>query len=55
MWSWIVIALLYGVGLFMFQLLGGFASAAEGIQRWGRWNGERHRESIERRLQQRRR
>jgi hypothetical protein len=55
MWSWVVIALLYCIGIGMFQVLGGFASAAQGIQRWGRWSGERQRARIERQLEQRRR
>jgi hypothetical protein len=55
MWSWVVIVLLYAVGLSFFQLLGGFTSAAQGLQRWGRWSGERQRRRIEQRLENHRR
>jgi hypothetical protein len=50
-----VIGLLYAAGICMFQLLGGLSSAAQGIQRWGRWSGERQRARVEQQLRARRR
>lgn len=36
MWDWIVIGVLYMLGVGFFRLLGGFGAAAEALQRWGR-------------------
>jgi hypothetical protein len=53
-WSWIVVGILYVSGICLFQLLGGFASAAVAIQRWGEVSSERRRASVEARLRARR-
>ncbi len=34
--DWVIVAILYLVGIAFFQLVGGFATAAQAIQRWGR-------------------
>jgi hypothetical protein len=36
MWDWIVIGVLYAVGIGFFRLLGGIGAAAEALQTWGR-------------------
>lgn len=36
MWQWIVIVVLYALGMGFFHLLGGLGAAAEAIERWGR-------------------
>jgi hypothetical protein len=36
MWDWVVIGVLYVLGIGFFQLLGGLGAAAEALQRWGR-------------------
>lgn len=46
-----MIAVLYVSGLLFFQLLGGLSSAADAIQRWGRWSSEQQRSRIEQRLE----
>jgi hypothetical protein len=33
--DWVIVAALYMIGIGFFQLLGGLASAAQAIQRWG--------------------
>lgn len=35
MWSWIVVAALYVIGMGLFHMLGGLASAAEALRAWG--------------------
>lgn len=42
--EWIVIAVLYVLGMGMFSLLGGFRSAGEALQQWGRAWATRHAE-----------
>lgn len=41
MWSWIVIAVLYALGMGFFSLLGGLGGAADAFQRWGRTTAAR--------------
>jgi hypothetical protein len=41
MTSWIVVAVLYVLGIGLFQLLGGLGAAAEAFRRWGRSSAER--------------
>jgi hypothetical protein len=43
MWSWILVVVLYVLGMSFFKWLGGIASAADAIQRWGHTVGERRR------------
>lgn len=33
--EWIVVVVLYAMGMGLFGLLGGLAAAAQGIRRWG--------------------
>ena len=40
-WDWVVIGVLYAIGLGAFQLLGGIAAAGRAIERWGRAEGIR--------------
>jgi hypothetical protein len=35
MWEWVVIGVLYAVGMGFFHLLGGLAAAGRAIERWG--------------------
>ena len=42
--NWIGIALLYLLGMGSFMWLGGIASAADALSRWGRASAERRRE-----------
>jgi hypothetical protein len=35
-WDWVIVGVLYAIGIGAFQLLGGFAAAGRAIQRWGR-------------------
>ena len=50
MTGWIVVVVLYALGMGFFRLLGGFAAASDAIQRWGRWSAEKRRKRIEVRL-----
>jgi hypothetical protein len=36
MWDWIVILVLYALGMGFFHLLGGLGAAADALQQWGR-------------------
>jgi len=36
MWDWIVIGVLYALGIGFFHVLGGLGAAAEALQQWGR-------------------
>jgi hypothetical protein len=36
MWGWIVVLVLYAVGMGLFHLLGGIRAAGEAIENWGR-------------------
>jgi hypothetical protein len=46
MWSWLVVAVLYALGMGFFSLLGGLGGAAEAFQKWGSKTGsERSRRS----------
>jgi hypothetical protein len=42
--DWIVIVVLYLLGMGLFSLLGGFRSAGEALQQWGRAWATRHPE-----------
>ena len=44
MWSWLVIAGLYVLGMGFFRWLGGISAASDAIQRWGQSVGERRRQ-----------
>ena len=44
--DWIWIVALYVAGIGFFRWLGGIASAAEAIQRWGHATAERHRQRL---------
>jgi hypothetical protein len=35
MWGWIIVIVLYVLGMAFFHLLGGLGAAAEALQRWG--------------------
>ena len=43
MWEWILIAVLYVLGIGFFRWLGGVGAAADAIQRWGHVTAERRR------------
>jgi hypothetical protein len=45
-WDWVIVVALYGLGLALFLSLGGFASAAQAIQRWGRTSSARRAEKL---------
>jgi len=45
MWSWVVIAVLYVLGIGFFRWLGGIGAAADAIQRWGHSAGVRRRDA----------
>ena len=45
-WDWAIVAGLYALGLMLFLSLGGFASAAQAIQRWGRESSARRAEKL---------
>ena len=36
--SWIVVVVLYLVGIGLFHLLGGLAAASDALREWGRWS-----------------
>jgi hypothetical protein len=38
MWTWIVVLVLYAVGMGLFHVLGGLRAAGEAIESWGRAN-----------------
>jgi len=44
--TWIVIALLYLLGMGLFGWLGGISSAADAFARWGRATAERRRSAV---------
>jgi hypothetical protein len=46
MWDWIVIGVLYAVGIGFFHLLGGLNSAAEAFQRWGHASAMKRRHRL---------
>jgi hypothetical protein len=41
--EWIVIGVLYVLGMAFFHVLGGLASAGEAFRRWGEVSAERYR------------
>jgi hypothetical protein len=43
MWTWILIASLYLLGMGLFRLLGGLGSAGEAFRRWGESVSHRER------------
>jgi hypothetical protein len=43
MFTWIEIALLYGLGMGLFLWLGGISAAADAFSRWGRASAEQRR------------
>jgi hypothetical protein len=43
MWSWLLIAALYVLGIGFFRWLGGVGAAGDAISRWGRATAERKR------------
>jgi hypothetical protein len=43
MWEWVLIAVLYVLGIGFFRWLGGIGAAEDAIQRWGRTTAERRR------------
>jgi hypothetical protein len=45
-WDWVIVAALYGLGLTLFLSLGGFATASQAIQRWGRTSSARRAEKL---------
>ena len=45
-WDWVIVAGLYALGLTLFLALGGFASAGQAIQRWGRASSVRCAEKL---------
>ena len=45
-WDWVIVVALYGLGLTLFLSLGGFASAGQAIQRWGRASTARRAERL---------
>jgi hypothetical protein len=46
MLTWLWIVALYALGLGMFRWLGGLASAADALSRWGRATAERRRHAV---------
>jgi hypothetical protein len=46
MFTWIEIVLLYSLGMGLFLWLGGIASAADALSRWGRSTAERRRDAV---------
>jgi hypothetical protein len=36
MWSWIVVVVLYVLGIGFFHIIGGLGAAAESLRQWGR-------------------
>ena len=34
-WDWVIVGVLYGLGVGTFQLLGGFRAASDALRRWG--------------------
>jgi len=46
MWQWVVVALLYLVGICFFRLVGGVNSAGEALRRWGEATARRKRKSV---------
>ncbi len=46
MLGWIVIGVLYVLGIGFFRWLGGIASASDAIANWGRSTAERRRRSL---------
>jgi hypothetical protein len=50
MWTWIFIVAGYVAMLFLFRILGGFASAGEAISGWGSRSSARRRARVEARL-----
>lgn len=45
MWSWLIIAVLYALGMGFFSLLGGLGGAADAFQKWGSRSGSARRRS----------
>jgi hypothetical protein len=43
MWDWLLIIVLYVLGMGAFRWLGGVGAAADAIQRWGHTTAERRR------------
>ena len=39
MWSWVVVAVLYALGMGFLSLLGGLGGAADAFQKWGSKTG----------------
>lgn len=35
MWDWIIIVALYGLGLGLYEILGGLGAAADALKTWG--------------------
>jgi hypothetical protein len=44
--DWIIIGVLYILGMGFFRLIGGFASASDAIQDWARSSSEKRRHRI---------
>jgi hypothetical protein len=49
MWSWLIIALLYVLGIGFFRWLGGVAAASDAIAAWGRATAEKRRHKLSKR------
>jgi hypothetical protein len=43
MWSWIVVGVLYALGMGLFHFLGGLGAAGEAFRRWGETTAARRR------------
>jgi hypothetical protein len=46
MWGWIVVLVLYAVGMGLFHVLGGIRAAGEAIENWGRASSAKHDEQL---------
>ena len=40
--SWIVVIVLYLLGIGLFHVLGGLGAAGDALREWGRWSSTRH-------------
>jgi hypothetical protein len=45
-WSWILVGVLYAIGIGFFHLLGGIGAAASAIERWGATSSAKRRRKL---------
>jgi uncharacterized membrane-anchored protein YitT (DUF2179 family) len=46
MWSWLIVGVLYALGMGFFHWLGGISAASDAIARWGSSTAARRRGSL---------